>query len=106
MKFTIELPKLKRSATLSPALRRSFESFYRSAKRHEETHRSIWLKCGREIETSARRISGSTCAQTEARVFQTFYKVAESCDEQQLAFDAAEQKRIARHPFIKLLSKE
>src|SRR5262245_21917863 len=52
MKFTIVLPKLKKSATLSPALRRSFESFYRSAKKHEDTHRSIWLKCGREIEAS------------------------------------------------------
>jgi predicted secreted Zn-dependent protease len=106
MKFTIRLPKLKKSATLSPELRRSFESFYQSAKQHEETHRSIWLECGREIEALARAITASTCSEAELLAFHMFSDIAQSCDEQQLSFDYAEQQRIARHRFIKLLSKE
>jgi predicted secreted Zn-dependent protease len=106
MKFTIRLPKLKKSAALNPEVRRSFESFYRSAKQHEETHRSIWLKCGREIEALAQTITGSSCSEAEAIAFHIFKDMAQSCDEQQLVFDAGEQQRIARHPFIRLLSKE
>jgi predicted secreted Zn-dependent protease len=101
MTFTIRLPQLKKSARLKPLVRKSFEDFYRFAKRHEETHRLIWLTCARETEALAQKVKASTCSQAEAEAFKIFYRAERQCHARQVAFDLAEKKRLQRIPFIK-----
>ena len=41
----------------------SFDRFYAFAKRHEETHRAIWLQCAAEAEALAGGVAAATCAE-------------------------------------------
>lgn len=101
MTFTIRLPQLKQSAKVDPVLRTSFSRFYEFAKKHEETHRSIWLKCAAEAEALVNKVRAKTCPAAEARGLAIVEEVAKRCDARHIAFDTAEQRRLARHPFIK-----
>jgi predicted secreted Zn-dependent protease len=101
MTFTIRLPQLKKSATVDPALRKSFSRFYEFAKKHEETHRAIWLKCAAEAEAKVNNVTARSCPEAEARGLAIVEEVARQCDARHVAFDEAEQKRLVTHPFIK-----
>jgi predicted secreted Zn-dependent protease len=105
MTFTIRLPQLRKSAGIDPALKKSFSRFYEFAKRHEETHRSIWLKCAAEAESRVNRVKARTCAEAEAQGLNIVEQVAQRCDARHIAFDAAEQERLVAHPFIKQVLK-
>jgi predicted secreted Zn-dependent protease len=101
MTFTIRLPQLKKSGNIDPSLRKSFSRFYEFAKKHEETHRSIWLKCAAEAEAKVNRVTAGSCPEAEARGLAIVEQVARQCDARHVAFDEAEQKRLVTHPFIK-----
>ena len=101
MTFTIRLPQLKKSAKVDADLRRSFSRFYEFARKHEETHRSIWLKCAAEAEAEVNKVRAKTCSEAEARGLAIVEEVARQCDARHVAFDEAEQKRLVHHPFIK-----
>jgi predicted secreted Zn-dependent protease len=103
MTFTIHLPQLNPEQTIAPSLRRSFERFYAFAKHHEETHRAIWLQCAAEAEIVARGVAAATCAEAEARSLEIVESVGKRCDRRHAAFDAAEQKLLKQHPFIRQL---
>jgi predicted secreted Zn-dependent protease len=99
--FTIRLPQLKDDQNLDPALRQSFERFYSFAKRHEETHRAIWLACAAEAEALAMSVTAASCAQAEARSLSLVEEVTKRCDRRHAEFDASEQKVLSKHPFLK-----
>ncbi len=56
--FVIRLPKIKDEVTLSSAERGRFQKFSQFLKKHEETHRSIWLDCAAKLETESRGHQG------------------------------------------------
>ncbi|HEY7747928.1 MAG TPA: DUF922 domain-containing protein [Aestuariivirgaceae bacterium] len=101
MNFTIRLPQLENDQKMSPELRQSFERFYIFAKRHEETHRAIWLQCAAEAEAMAIGITAPTCAEAEAKSLKIVEDVSKSCDKRHAEFDAAEQKKLSKHPFLR-----
>lgn len=101
MTFTIRLPQLKKSGNIDPGLRKSFSRFYEFAKKHEETHRTIWLKCAAEAEAKVNNVTAKSCPEAEARGLAIVEQVARQCDARHVAFDEAEQKRLVSHPFIK-----
>lgn len=100
MTFTINLPKLQDSG-VDPAVRKSFNNFLLFAKKHEERHRSIWLGCASEAEAQVRSIKAATCEQAEAKGLEIVQKMARVCDRRHAAFDSSEQKKLAKHPFIR-----
>ena len=99
--FTIRLPELKQGSKLGADLRRNFAAFYAFAKKHEETHRSIWLKCAAEAEAAVNSISAKNCAEMNRRAQRAVEKMNACRASRDMAFDNAEQQRLARHPFIK-----
>lgn len=99
--FTIRLPELKQGAKLSPEVRKSFAAFYAFAKRHEETHRSIWLKCAGAAETAVNNITAKNCDEANRRALAVIEKMNRCREAKDVAFDNAEQLRLAKHPFIK-----
>ena len=104
MTFTIRLPQLRKGIKLNTATRRNFEEFYRLAKRHEETHRRIWLSCAAEAESLVLNLSAKTCSQAEARGFDIVNQAGKRCHARQVKFDTAEQGRLLKNPFIKQIS--
>jgi predicted secreted Zn-dependent protease len=99
--FTIRLPELKPGVKLSPDVRKNFTAFYAFAKRHEETHRSIWLKCAAQTEAVVNAISARTCAEANRRALKAIEEMNQCRAAKDFAFDSAEQLRLAKHPFIK-----
>lgn len=99
--FTIRLPELKKGLKLSADVRRNFAAFYTFAKRHEETHRAIWLKCAAQTEAAVNRITARNCTEANRRAVKAIEKMNTCRAAKDEAFDNAEQLRLAKHPFIK-----
>ena len=101
--FVIRLPKIKNEALLSPADKLRWQEFSRFLKKHEETHRSIWLGCAQEMENQARAIHSPTCAGAEAEAEKLWDQMRQNCAAKHNAFDTAEQKTLMQHPFVKVV---
>jgi predicted secreted Zn-dependent protease len=101
--FIINLPKLKNEAALTGATASRWSQFKSFLKTHEETHRSIWMGCARKLETQVKSLRTGDCKVLDKQAAQLWKKMRSSCDRQHAAFDAAEQKRLLRHPFVRLV---
>ena len=101
--FTIKLPKLKNEAALTGATKTDWKKFSSFLKIHEETHRSIWLACAAELEEKVHAISATSCAGLNEKTTRLWEQMRTSCAKKQDAFDVAEQARLLRHPFVKLV---
>ena len=101
MNFTIRLPQLKPDQTIGPTLRQIFDRFYAFAKRHEETHRAIWLQCSAEAAALASGTSAATCQEAEVKSLKIVESVSMRCNRRHAEFDAAEQKLLHQHPFMR-----
>jgi predicted secreted Zn-dependent protease len=99
--FTIRLPELKQRSKLSADVRKNFAAFYAFARRHEETHRSIWLKCAADAEAAVNTISARNCSDANRKALKAIEKMNTCRASRDLAFDNAEQVRLAKHPFIR-----
>jgi predicted secreted Zn-dependent protease len=99
--FVIRLPKLRDPGGLTAEERRRFQRFAQFLRRHEETHRSIWLDCAAKLERKVANIEASTCAQAEAKSERLWKEMRSSCSLRHQAFDAADQKRLLQHPFVR-----
>jgi predicted secreted Zn-dependent protease len=101
--FVIRLPKLSREASLPPAARARWRQFSSFVRRHEERHRAIWMGCAREIETKIKALRGRTCHDVDRKAQAIRERIQKACNRKHRAFDASEQKKLAKHPFMKLV---
>lgn len=101
--FTIRLPKVADEAALSATARNRWQQFSSFLKKHEETHRAIWMGCANEIENKVRALRGRTCDEVDKKAQAIRDEVQNACNRKHVAFDAAEQKKLAKHPFVKLV---
>jgi predicted secreted Zn-dependent protease len=101
--FVINLPKLKNEAALSGQTAAKWSQFKNFLKVHEETHRTIWLGCAKELEAQVRGLRTADCKALDRQAAALWKKMRASCDRKHAAFDNAEQRRLVRHPFVKLV---
>lgn len=101
--FVIRLPRIKNEKVLTGATRARWQQFSQFLKKHEETHRSIWLDCARDLEVQVKSISVADCGAADTKAAKLWEQMRKSCTRKHDAFDAAEQKRLVRHPFVKLV---
>lgn len=101
--FTIRLPKLANESALAPSARTRWQQFSSFLRKHEETHRTIWMGCAREIEARVKVLRGRSCSEVDKRAQAIREEVQKACNLKHAAFDAAEQKRLAKHPFVKMV---
>jgi predicted secreted Zn-dependent protease len=99
--FTIRLPKLASAKGLSKTTRERWQQFSQFLRKHEETHRSIWIACAADFEKRALAVKASTCEAADAEIARLADEARIACNKKHDAFDAAEQKRVAKHPFVK-----
>lgn len=99
--FTIRLPKLASTKGLSKTTRDRWQQFSQFLRKHEETHRSIWMACAADFEKRAMGVKASTCEAADAEIARLADEARAACNKKHDAFDAAEQKRVAKHPFVK-----
>ena len=103
--FNISLPKIRNEKVLSRSDRRRWRQFSAFLKKHEETHRAIWLGCAKRLERQVRSIKTKSCASADAKAQKLWNRMRSACAKKHNAFDAAEQKKLMSHPFVKLVYK-
>lgn len=101
--FTIRLPKLTDETTLSPTARARWQQFSSFLRQHEETHRAIWMGCAQEIEDKVKTLRGRSCDEVDRKAQAIREAVQKACNRKHAAFDATEQTRLAKHPFVKMV---
>jgi predicted secreted Zn-dependent protease len=101
MSFRMRLPRLRPGVKLSGAERGRWNAFAAFVRNHEETHRAIWLGCANEMERRVRTISAKSCGAWEAAEKKIVASIVFSCNAKHQAFDSAEQRRLAHHPFVR-----
>ncbi len=105
LEFVIKLPKIKNEKVLPAGDRSRWKQFSSFLKKHEETHRTIWMGCASALEQQVKAIRAKTCAEADRKAQALWEKMRASCSAKHNAFDAAEQKRLMQHPFVKLVYK-
>jgi predicted secreted Zn-dependent protease len=103
VEFTIRLPRLADESALPGNARGRWRQFSNFLRTHEETHRSIWMGCANEIETKIKNLRGRTCEEVDARAQHIRDAVQAACNRKHVAFDSAEQIRLTKHPFVKMV---
>ena len=101
--FLVKLPKLRNDGALPPLDRKRWRQFETFVKAHEERHRQIWLGCAQTLEGKLSTLSAPTCAAVERRAEKLWNDMRTSCTRKHDAFDAAEQKKLSKHPFVNLV---
>lgn len=101
--FVINLPRLSKENVLAGSTKAKWGQFKSFLKVHEETHRKIWVGCARDLEAKIRSLSGPSCSGLDKQASKLFAKMRADCQKKHRAFDAAEQKRLLAHPFVKLV---
>jgi predicted secreted Zn-dependent protease len=101
--FVINLPRLSREGALTGTTSAKWSQFKSFLKTHEETHRSIWLSCARNLEAKIKSLSNPSCTALDKQASKLFAKMRADCQKKHAAFDVAEQKRLLGHPFVKLV---
>jgi predicted secreted Zn-dependent protease len=103
IEFTINLPKLKNEAALNGQTAAKWGQFKSFLKVHEETHKSIWMNCARDLEVKVRGLRTNDCKVLDKKATSLWKQMRSACDRKHAAFDTAEQKRLLKHPFVKLV---
>lgn len=101
--FTIKLPRLKDEARLTGETRSRWLDFSAYLRRHEETHRSIWLDCAAGLEARIEALKGKSCADIARISKQVWEQSRKACTKRHDAFDAQEQRAILKQPFVRLV---
>lgn len=101
--FVIRLPKIKNERVLPPGERKRWQQFSAFLKVHEETHREIWLGCAADLERQVKAIKAKSCSEADRKANQLWEGIRAACNKKHTAFDIAEQKRLMKHPFVKLV---
>ncbi len=101
--FTINLPKLNNEAALRGPTSAKWGQFKSFLKTHEETHRRIWMSCAQTLEAQINALRAKSCKGLDQQAALLWKKMRVSCDAKHAAFDAAEQRRLIQHPFVRLV---
>lgn len=105
LEFVIKLPKIRNESVLPSSDRTRWKEFSAFLQKHEETHRTIWLGCASDLERQVKAISATSCGDADKKAAALWEKMRKSCSSKHVAFDAAEQKKLMKHPFVKLVSR-
>ena len=103
--FVIKLPKIRNEKALPAADRKRWQQFSSFLKAHEETHREIWLGCAADLERQVKAIKAKSCSEADRKATLLWDRIRAACNKKHQAFDAAEQKRLMAHPFVKMVYK-
>lgn len=98
--FTMTLPRLAPGTQLPKTLSRQWKSFASFARKHEETHRAIWIECLGKAERRALALRVGDCGALTKEIDRVFESEWQRCERRQEAFDVAERGKLARHPLM------
>jgi predicted secreted Zn-dependent protease len=102
--YVIKLPALPEASrrAMRPETARAWDSFSSFLRKHEETHRDLWIKCGNDHARRAEKIRYRTCAEVESAVLKIWKKTQKDCRKLHVAFDAKAQSLLRQQPLVRM----
>lgn len=94
IRFVMTLPQARSASAMSSSTRSAWNSFVAFTRRHEETHRGIYVQCGNAFVAKAERLTASNCAALEASIRRLLETEKAVCESRQRAFDRADYGRV------------
>ncbi len=106
VRFTMRLPRVRRTSRLPEQTASAFNLFYQFLKRHEEEHRRITLGCIGRIQKQANRLlkRGRTCQsleQTRAALRSIVAKETRRCEGRHAALDRRDVPKVSKTPLYR-----
>ncbi len=95
IRFLMTLPRARSASAMGSSTRSAWNTFVAFTKKHEETHRGIYIKCGNDFVAKAERLTASSCASLEASIRRLLETEKQVCESKQRAFDRADYGRVA-----------
>jgi predicted secreted Zn-dependent protease len=102
IRFVMTLPQARSASAMGSSTRSAWNTFVAFTKRHEETHRSIYVKCGNDFVAKAERLTASSCAALQASIRKLLETEKSVCEGRQRAFDRADYGRVASLSLFKM----
>ena len=99
--FTIRLPAAQDLNGMSSRVKVAWRSFYAFVKRHEETHKSLWLQCASRLEARIKSLRERSCETLEAKIAALVDAEVGACQSKHAAFDRSERARLRAQPLVK-----
>ena len=100
VRFVMTLPRASEGA-MAAGTRASWRGFVGFARRHESTHRSIYLQCARNFMVKAQKLSGASCGGLQAQARRLLAAEDRACDRRHAAFDRSERRRLRGLPLFR-----
>lgn len=99
--FVLTVPRPTQYGQLSNGERQVWDSFAASLKRHEEGHRTIFLKCGRSFTAAAEKMTApGSCAGLETKVRRFIDRRYADCMAEQREYEKRDRPRVMSSPFF------
>jgi len=95
IRFVMTLPRAQSTSAMNASTRSAWNAFVAFTRRHEETHRSIYVQCGNNFVAKAERMTASNCGALQASIRQLLEREKSACEARQRAFDRSEYRRVA-----------
>ena len=95
MRFVMTLPRAQSASAMSASTRSAWNAFVAFTRRHEETHRSIYVQCGNNFVAKAERMTASNCGALQASIRKLLEREKSACESRQRAFDRSDYRRVA-----------
>lgn len=95
IRFLMTLPRARSASAMGSSTRSAWNSFVAFTRKHEETHRGIYVQCGNNFVAKAERLTASSCATLEASIRRLLETEKQVCESKQRAFDRADYGRVA-----------
>jgi predicted secreted Zn-dependent protease len=92
IRFVMTLPAA-RTSSMSSKTRAAWNSFVAFARRHENTHRSIYLGCANSFVATAERMTAVNCGSLQAAIRGRLAAEQRACEARHRAFDRSEAAR-------------
>ena len=94
VRFRMTLPQASNASGMSAATRIAWNNFVGFARRHEETHRSIYVQCASGFVAKAMRLTSSSCLSLQSSIRSLLESEKRACDLKQNAFDRRDDPRV------------
>ena len=94
IRFVMTIPRSRNTSSMASSTRNAWRSFASYAKRHEETHKRIYIQCGNNFVAKAKKMSASSCGALQAAIRRQLEKDKRACESRQRAFDRRERSRV------------
>jgi len=92
--FVMTLPRARSESSMASSTRNAWRSFVSFAKRHESTHRNIYVQCGNSFVAKAQRMTNKSCGALQASIRRLLESEKRACESKQRAFDRREYGRV------------